>query len=75
MESEERRWVVKPDEVNLNIAVGKDAKISPAIREALEHLANVLGEQDEVSGYMYCPDVSVTDCAYHVRCNGVQDKP
>ena len=74
MSSDERRWVVAPDEARIEIAVGKDAKISPELHEALKKLAEAIGEpEDEVSGYMYCRDFTIGDCASYISCKDVHN--
>lgn len=86
MASDERDWVVAPDEARIDIAIGKEATISPEVRAALEQLAEALGASDDVQGYadviikfgtpirvggMNCPSVQVSDCAVNIRCTGI----
>lgn len=74
MSSNEPQWVVAPDEARIEIAVGKDAKISPALREALNQLAQALESASEVQGYAStnCPHVTIVpDCDFLMICRGV----
>ena len=87
MSSDERDWVVAPDEARIDIAIGKEAKVSPEVRAALEQLAEAMGAGDDVQGYaftvtfgkptihtgggMNCPSVQVSDCAVNIRCTGI----
>ena len=34
--SEEQQWVVAPDEARIEIAIGREAKLSPEVQQALE---------------------------------------
>jgi hypothetical protein len=57
MASDERRWVVQPDEVRIEIAIGSAVKVSPELREALDRLAQTL-EQPEVQGHKMLYDTA-----------------
>lgn len=52
--SDESPWVVAPDEARIDITIGKDATLSPAVRDALNRLVQVIEQEDEVAGYMSC---------------------
>ena len=77
MASDERDWVVAPDGVKIDIAIGPKATISPEVRAALERLAEALGTDDDVQGYALCNGnvdcgkVQVTMCAFNIRCSMV----
>lgn len=70
--AEESGWVVAPDEARFEIAVGKDAKLSPEIQQALDQLAKALESEQEVEGYASCLDVQITkNCWYYMSCHQV----
>jgi hypothetical protein len=69
--SEEQQWVVAPHEARIEIAIGQEAKLSPELREALERLAAVVEQQQEVQGYGVCEEISVHVCEILVHCSGV----
>lgn len=70
--ADEQRWVVKPDDARIEIAIGKNASISPEVKEALENLARALEDQQEVQGYAHCDKVEISqDCAWYMSCRGV----
>jgi hypothetical protein len=72
MAGDEQEWVVKPDEARIDIAIGREAKLSPELREALDRIARVLEQQQDVQGYMNCPKVTYEEnCAAYVTCRGV----
>lgn len=70
--SDESRWVVAPTEARIEVAIGRDAKVSPEVRAALDKLAAVIEEEQEVQGYGVCPAVSITPCAWFYLCIGVK---
>lgn len=47
------------------MAIGKDAKLSPGARAALEKLASAVEGEPEVQGYGVCLDVHVGSCAFY----------
>jgi hypothetical protein len=63
MPPQEPRWIVgppAPGEVNIQIAVDRQAQLTPELQEALEQLVQAL-QQDEVEGYARpCPSRVVT---------------
>jgi hypothetical protein len=70
--ADEQKWVVAPNDARIEIAVGKDANISPDVKAALENLARALEEQQEVQGYSTCQKVEISqDCAWYMSCRGV----
>lgn len=72
--SDESQWVVAPDEARIDIAIGKDARLSPDVQSALDQLAQALEGQSEVSGYAmaHCDEVTISqDCRYYMSCKGV----
>jgi hypothetical protein len=70
--ADQQKWVVKPDDARIEIAVGKDAKLSPEVSAALENLAHALEEEQEVQGYSHCDDVTISqDCRWYMSCRGV----
>jgi hypothetical protein len=70
--SDESQWVVAPDEARIEVAVGKDAHLSPDVQAALEQLAQALEAEQEVSGYSKCEEVTITqDCRWYMSCKGV----
>jgi hypothetical protein len=71
MTSDEQRWVVAPDEARIEVAVGPEATVSPELRDALDNLARVLEQQQEVQGYMKCDSVSWEPCAWLFTCGKV----
>ena len=71
MASDEQRWVVKPDEARIDIAIGREAKLSPEVREALDNLLRVLEAEQDVQGYADCPAVAAGDCSGVYSCKGV----
>lgn len=72
MASDEQGWVVAPDEARIDIAIGRDAKLSPELREALDRVARAMEQQQDVQGYMNCPQVTYEEsCASYVTCRGV----
>ena len=71
MASDEQRWVVKPDEARIDIAVGPEAKLSPEVTEALQNLLRTLEAQQDVQGYLSCPDVAIGSCDAVFSCKGV----
>lgn len=82
MASDERDWVVAPDEARIDIAIGPEAKLTPEVRESLEALMQALAQEDEVGGYLLggtlsatCTTVAdchmVTLCAFVVKCSVV----
>lgn len=77
MASDDRDWVVAPDEARIDIAIGPGAKVSPEVRAALERLAEAMGTGDDVQGYalcsnkMICGNVQVTSCAFNISCSMV----
>jgi hypothetical protein len=69
--SNDQQWVVAPDESRIEIAIGPDARLSPELRQALDQLAQVLEQQQEVQGYTTCEEVSVGNCRQYFSCKGV----
>ena len=70
--ADKQKWVVEPNEAHIEIAVGKDAIISPELSAALENLARALEEEQEVQGYSSCQEVTISqDCRYYMSCKGV----
>ena len=70
--SEEQQWVVAPDEARIEIAFGREAKLSSEVQQALDRLIAAVERQQEVQGYFHCPDVQVMECKAYVQCVGVQ---
>lgn len=71
MAANERDWVIEPSTARVEIAIGTEASISPELRSALEQLAQVMAQEDEVSGYaieIKCTDVTTTLCNINVSC-------
>ena len=62
---------VAPDEARIDIAIGSQAKVSPQLREALDSLAKIVEQQDDVQGYMKCDSVSWEGCAWLIKCSVV----
>lgn len=58
MASNEQRWVVQPDEVRIEIAIGREAKLLPEVKDALDRLAHVLEQQREVQGHKMLYDTA-----------------
>lgn len=73
--ADESQWVVAPDEARIEVAVGKDANLSPAVREALEALARAVEGESEVQGYGVCLKVSLGPCETYFSCQGVRGLP
>lgn len=73
MAPDEDRWVVAPGEARINISIGREAKLAPEVREALDRLARVLEDQAEVQGYreMVCGVVKISSCAVDIQCSAV----
>lgn len=79
MAKNEREWVVEPKTARVDIAIGPDAEISPALREALVQVAQALAD-DDVSGYLMnsCSEVMICNavregmCDINWRCNDVR---
>ena len=71
MASDEQRWVVKPGEARIDIAVGPEAKLSPEVTEALHNLLRALEAQQDVQGYISCPAVAIGECDAVFSCKGV----
>ena len=71
MASDEQRWVVKPDDARIEIAVGRDAKLSPEVTAALRDLLQALEAQQDVQGYMSCQAVTIENCDAVFSCKGV----
>jgi hypothetical protein len=74
MTENEREWVIEPNTARIEISIGNDAAISPDLRAALEQLAQVMAQEDEVSGYMIrvdCHDVTTTMCDINLKCSAV----
>lgn len=71
MTSDEQQWVVQPDEARIEIAVGRDVKISPEVQEALDALMRVLEDRKEVEGYFSCDKVFIRECRQYILCGGV----
>lgn len=72
MSTDESQWVVAPDERRIEVAIGKEAKLSPDLRAALDQLARALEADNEVSGYINCQKVSFDpNCDFYMVCKGV----
>jgi hypothetical protein len=71
MSSDKREWVVKPDEANIELAIGREAKLSPEVRSALDALMRALEAEQDVQGYGQCQDVAIGDCDAVFSCKGV----
>lgn len=71
MSSDEQQWIVAPDEARIRIAIGREAKLSPELREALQNLIGVLEKREDVQGYMICNEVKIESCANFMECKGV----
>lgn len=77
MAENERNWLVEPRSARINIEIGSDAKLSPELRDALQNLAQALGAEDEVQGFVMksgqwtCSEVHMSDCAILVSCSSV----
>lgn len=75
--SDERQWMVAPDETRIEIAIGPEARVSPEVRAALEQLINAIAQQDDVQGYamcttrIECQTVKTTLCAVNMICSSV----
>jgi hypothetical protein len=54
---------VGPDELKVEVVVGENVSVTPAVREALDNLARALNEemgmQDEVAGFVFQPGLQV----------------
>ena len=71
MASDEQRWVVKPDDARIEIAIGRDAKLSPEVTAALDNLMRVLEANQDVQGYLNCQEVEMGECRSYFSCAGV----
>lgn len=71
MAEHEGSWVVAPDEARIEIAVGTEATLTPALTEALENLARAVEGQQEVQGYYQCQTVHVGTCRMLLICSSV----
>lgn len=71
MGSDEQQAVIQPDEVRIEIAIGRAAKLSPEVREALDKLMQALEAKQEVEGYFNCADVAGPGCDSYFACRGV----
>lgn len=71
MASDEQGWVVKPDEARIDIAIGREAKLSPEITEALDSLVRALEANQDVQGYLNCQEVEMGECRSYFSCAGV----
>lgn len=73
MARKERRWLVGPGEAHIDIAVGREARLSPELLEALRNVARVLqGEGDQSSlRSMECPQITIENCEILVSCRGI----
>ena len=75
--SDERQWMVAPDEARIEIAIGPEARVSPEVRAALEQLMNAMAQQDDVQGYAMCTTriechgVKTNLCAVNMVCSNV----
>lgn len=68
-------WVVRPDEVNVDIRIGKDAAehLSDAVKERLNGLLETMQAYDSQPAQdFYCPKVTVEECGVLIICTGVQ---
>jgi hypothetical protein len=64
---------VRPDQVDIYIAIGRDATVSPGVRQALDQLAQAL-EQSEgspISPELICQTVVIGQCKVFMSCSGV----
>lgn len=78
------RWLLEPPapgEVQLHIAVGEDAQLTPQLRAALDQLVTAL-YGDEVTGYTTCypkcPDLTGCgdfSCTDHFNCSVLSRQP
>jgi hypothetical protein len=69
--SGEPRWLLKPrpGEVQIHVAIGEGAELTPELREALEALASALG-QEEVEGYARGENICTTKaCPERISCD------
>ena len=48
-----------PDAFTVDVFVGPDAQLSPAVRTALEELARALNEEAETGGFVFQPNLQV----------------
>lgn len=71
MASDDRQWVVAPDEARIEVAIGEHAQLSPELREALDHLAQLVERGQEVQGYVRCDEVHMGPCYNYYSCKGV----
>ena len=71
MASDEQRWVVKPDEARIDIAIGREATLSPEVAEALDALMQALEANQDVQGYLNCQEVEMGECRSYFSCAGV----
>lgn len=70
--ADKQKWVVAPDDARIEIAIGKNARVSPEVKDALDKLAQALEAEQEVQGYSKCDDVSISqDCNWYMSCRGV----
>jgi hypothetical protein len=69
--SDERKWVVEPEDARIEVAIGEQAQLSPELREALEHLAQIIERGQEVEGYFQCNEVHFGPCYSYFSCKGV----
>ncbi len=59
-------WVVAPEGLEIQIAVGSEAQLTPAIREALDDLLRVLESASEVEGF----DLAAKGCPTQCKAPG-----
>ena len=73
--SDAGRWVVAPDEARIDIAIGRDTKLAPEVRQALENLARAIEQRSEVEGYFFCGKVEIDECQVNIMCSSVWEHP
>jgi hypothetical protein len=71
MTANEQRWVVQPDDARIEIAIGREAKLSPDVQEALDSLMRALEAEQDVQGYLNCQEVEMGECRSYFSCAGV----
>jgi deferrochelatase/peroxidase EfeB len=71
-ESNGGRWLVEPpgpQEVNFHIAAGDQVVVTPAVREAFDHLIETL-RGDDMQGFTYDPNCGkkIWECDFNGKC-------